>query len=97
MPRQPPHARRWLISGRVQGVGYRWWTVRTADRLGLDGWVRNLGDGSVEVLAIGAPEAVERLAAACGAGPAAARVSALERHPAEDDGSTGFTEWPSRR
>ena len=93
----PRIAERLIVRGRVQRVGYRWWTVRAAERLGLDGWVRNLDDGSVEVLAIGEASVVDQLAAACGVGPGAARVSEVERHPAEDDGTKGFAEWQPRR
>jgi acylphosphatase len=78
------------IEGRVQGVGYRWWAVEQARRLGLDGWVRNRRDGSVEVLAIGEPAAIDRLAQACAQGPTGARVAAAARASAEDDGSQGF-------
>jgi acylphosphatase len=89
MPRQ---AWRLLVEGRVQGVGYRWWTMQRAQRLGLDGWVRNLADGSVEILAIGPDEAVGRLAEACRSGPSSAAVTSVERTPAADDGSQGFGE-----
>lgn len=78
------------VEGRVQGVGYRWWAVEAAQRLGLSGWARNRTDGSVEILAIGAPAAISALEAACGEGPPAARVSAVRRAPAGDDGSQGF-------
>jgi acylphosphatase len=78
------------IEGRVQGVGYRWWTVGQAERLGLAGWARNRADGSVEILAIGAVEAIAALEAACAEGPPAAQVAAVRRSPAEDDGSEGF-------
>lgn len=78
------------IQGRVQGVGYRWWTVGEARRLGLCGWARNRADGTVEVLAIGEPEAVEALARACQHGPPAAQVESVRRQPAADDGSAGF-------
>jgi acylphosphatase len=78
------------VEGRVQGVGYRWWAVAEAERLGLSGWARNRLDGSVEILAIGAAAAIDALAAACAAGPPAARVTAVRRRPAEDDGSQGF-------
>jgi len=83
------------IEGRVQGVGYRWWTVAEATRLGLDGWARNRTDGSVEVLAIGAPDALDALATACAQGPSAARVTAVRRSPGEDDGSQGFDQRPT--
>ena len=88
----PKAAVRLQIEGRVQGVGFRWWTVRQAHALGLAGWVRNRRDGSVEVLAIGAPTALEALIDACGRGPAGAEVRALTQSPAEDDGSMGFEE-----
>jgi acylphosphatase len=76
---------RLVIRGRVQGVGYRWWARGEARRLGLDGWVRNLGDGSVELLAAGAPDAVAALAELCWRGPAAARVSGVDRSSAVDE------------
>jgi len=78
------------IEGRVQGVGFRWWTVGEARRLGLRGWARNRADGSVEVLAIGESAAIDALEAACRAGPPAAQVTAVLRSPAEDDGAAGF-------
>jgi len=63
-----------LVSGRVQGVFYRQSTVDEARRLGLAGWVRNLPDGRVEVLAEGEREGLEALARFCRRGPPAARV-----------------------
>jgi acylphosphatase len=86
---------RLTIRGRVQGVGYRWWAVDEAQRLRLDGWVRNRRDGSVELLAIGPREAVDRLVAACRRGPPAAMVTAIECAEAQDDGSTGFYDRPT--
>ena len=79
-----------VISGRVQGVWFRGWTVETAQRKGLRGWVRNRRDGKVEALFIGEPEAVEAMIAACREGPPLARVEQIERSAASDDGSTGF-------
>lgn len=58
-----------LISGRVQGVGYRDWMRVKARALGLDGWVRNLSSGEVEAVAAGTPAAVRNLIIACHSGP----------------------------
>ncbi len=66
--------RRYLVSGRVQGVGFRWFVLRCAEREGLTGFARNLPDGRVEVVATGDDDAHERLAAALRAGPAHAKV-----------------------
>lgn len=65
------------VTGRVQGVGFRWWTARTARELGLGGHVRNLPDGSVEVHAAGSAEAVAALERALHSGPPAARVDGV--------------------
>lgn len=78
------------ITGRVQGVGYRWWAERQARALALDGWVRNCPDGSVELLAIGDEVALERLIEACRGGPPAAAVGGVQPLAADDDGSIGF-------
>jgi acylphosphatase len=83
------------ISGRVQGVAYRAWAVRTANALGLRGWVRNRRDGSVEALVSGADAAVEAMIEACHQGPPAARVAEVHVAEAEDDGSTGFETRPT--
>ena len=83
------------IEGRVQGVGYRWWAVGQAQRLGLSGWARNRADGTVEILALGAETAIAALEAACAEGPPAAQVCGVVRRPAEDDGSQGFTQRPT--
>lgn len=69
--------RRILVAGRVQGVGYRLSCAHVASRLGVDGYVRNLPDGRVEIVAAGDPEQVERLVSWCRIGPPAARVSAV--------------------
>jgi acylphosphatase len=67
-----------VVHGRVQGVSFRWHTEEEAERLGLTGWVRNRSDGSVELEAEGARDAVERLVAWCRQGPPAARVTGVE-------------------
>jgi acylphosphatase len=90
----PRAAARLVIEGRVQGVGYRWWAVATAERLGLAGWVRNRADGTVEALAVGEPAALDQFELACRRGPQHAAVRAVRREPAEDDGSTRFVERP---
>jgi acylphosphatase len=66
-----------IISGRVQGVGYRIWTRGEAGRQGLAGHVRNRPDGTVEALFSGPPDAVERILEACRQGPPGARVTDL--------------------
>jgi acylphosphatase len=86
---------RLLITGRVQGVGYRMWAERTALALGIRGWVRNRSDGSVALLAIGENEAVAELIAACRDGPRAATVADIAVSDAEDDGSSGFSARPT--
>ncbi len=67
------------IQGRVQGVGFRWWTRRVAGDLGLRGVVLNRTDGSVEVHAAGDRESVERFEAQLGDGPPGSRVDGVER------------------
>lgn len=70
--------RRYVISGRVQGVGFRYFVQSTAVRESIRGWVRNLDDGRVETAAAGEPEAMERFERALRQGPAAARVDRVE-------------------
>jgi acylphosphatase len=77
------NAIRAIVTGQVQGVGYRAWTVRQARRLGVAGWVRNRADGSVELLAAGDATAVETLLDACRRGPPSAFVQGIETHPAD--------------
>jgi len=71
-------ARRYTVSGRVQGVGFRFFVVGAAEQEGLSGWVRNLPDGRVEVLAEGDREAIARFEGHVRRGPPAARVERVE-------------------
>ena len=73
------------IRGRVQGVGYRYWVEQQARARGLEGWVRNRRDGSVEALFAGPPDLVSGMIALCRRGPASARVNAVEEEPAGAD------------
>jgi acylphosphatase len=68
-----------VVSGRVQGVGFRYATVSEARRLGLDGWARNLPDGSVEIVAEGDAAAVGELIAWSRQGPPGARVTSVQQ------------------
>ena len=70
-----------IVRGRVQGVGFRATTAHEARRLGLNGWVRNRLDGTVEVLADGDEAAVDELAAWLKRGPRGAHVTGLDIHP----------------
>ncbi len=74
----PDESRWWVVKGRVQGVGFRWFAVRQAEALGLVGWVRNQDDGSVEVVAKGPEASLQQLEDALRRGPAGARVVNLE-------------------
>lgn len=91
----PEKTVRLRVTGRVQGVGYRVWATRTAEALGLRGWVRNRFDGSVEVLATGAADAVSAMVEACRRGPRAAQVTAVSLAEVEDDGGRGFGALPT--
>lgn len=70
---------RFLVSGRVQGVGFRWFVLRAADRLGATGWVKNRNDGRVEVLAQGDPKTLDRLHEMLEEGSAISRVENVEK------------------
>ena len=84
-----------VVHGRVQGVWYRGWTVDQAQALGLDGWVRNRRDGTVEIMVSGPGEAVEELIRRCRDGPPAAQVARIEAMAAEETPATGFTQRPT--
>ncbi len=83
------------IEGFVQAVGYRNFVILEAQRLGLDGWVRNRTDGTVEALASGSTKAVETFVAACMRGPDGSRVKNVELHKAEPPAERGFHRRPS--
>lgn len=83
--------RAFRVIGRVQGVGFRYWTQRRATELGLRGWVRNETDGSVVVHAFGAADGVAALEEALGRGPIASRVDRVEvLEPVASPESAGF-------
>jgi len=86
---------RLVISGRVQGVGFRAFVERQAHRRGVRGWVRNRLDGTVEALLIGADVALAEMETVCRRGPSAAMVAGLDRFEATDDGSEGFEARPT--
>ena len=72
-------ARRWYISGRVQGVGFRWFVVRQAEHFGIRGWTRNLADGRVEVLGAGREGSLLDFEEAIARGPTLSRVDDVEK------------------
>jgi acylphosphatase len=85
-------ARRFLVSGRVQGVGFRFFAEAVAVREGVHGWVRNLSDGRVEAVAEGDASAVERFGRALQHGPRGARVDDVATEEEMPDGrDTGFS------
>ena len=84
-------AKRWLIGGRVQGVGFRDFVYRRATALGLAGWVQNLGDGRVEVYATGPATRLSDLAAALRIGPRMAEVRNVEEREEAVEKLSGFT------
>ena len=87
--------RRLRVHGRVQGVWYRGWTVDQATALGLDGWVRNRRDGSVEILVSGPEAAVAALIRRCREGPPTAQVERIEEMEADESPPAGFAQRPT--
>ncbi len=75
------------IEGRVQGIGFRYWTIDQATVLGLRGWVRNRIDGSVEAVFAGAAQAVAEMVRRCHRGPPYARITRVEE--TEEPGAVG--------
>jgi|TARA_R110002096_G_scaffold428927_1_gene641278 acylphosphatase len=88
-------ALRLLIRGRVQGVFFRDWTVRHANDLQLDGWVRNRTDGTVEVLLVGLEDDVDKMAKLCEVGPPSAKVDEIETTTAMGITKKGFIQKPT--
>ena len=88
-------ARRVVISGRVQGVGYRDWMLVQAERLGVFGWVRNRRDGTVEAVLDGDEAAVAELLRACRRGPRLAEVTEILEELTEVPDGPGFRKLPT--
>lgn len=84
-----------IITGRVQGVWYRSWTVENAQTLALDGWVRNRSDGSVEACFCGPAPMVQEMLSRCQKGPIAARVLSVQDEPTEPISEVGFKQLPT--
>lgn len=79
-----------LIQGRVQGVGFRWFVHREASELNLQGWVRNTEDGDVEVLASGDEDDLSDLRASLNRGPRGSRVDRIIEHTVDDSEANGL-------
>ena len=90
-PEKDLQARRFLVRGRVQGVGFRWFVEREAHILGIAGWVRNNSDSSVEILSMGTRDQLSTLRGRLQQGPRAARVDNVEESEAKPvSGLTNF-------
>jgi acylphosphatase len=88
---QHKSAKRWFVSGEVQGVGFRFFVQRCAAELGIAGWARNLSDGRVEVYAVGPAARLSDLAAALHKGPRMAEVRSVEERDEEVQALNGFS------
>ena len=80
-----------LVKGRVQGVGFRWFVHREASELDLRGWVRNTEDGDVEVVAAGDTDGLAELRRSLHRGPRGSRVDKVIEHPLVESEGTGLT------
>ncbi|HST36766.1 MAG TPA: acylphosphatase [Allosphingosinicella sp.] len=87
--------RRILVTGQVQGVWFRGWTVDQARALGLNGWVRNRRDGSVEILAEGPVDAMAELIRRCHRGPSGAKVEEVVVEESGEAAPAGFDQQPT--
>jgi len=88
-------AKRLIIAGRVQGIGYRDWLVARAQAEGLSGWVRNRLDGTVEALIAGETAAVEDLVHQCRRGPRMAVVTSIDEDFCDPPAEPGFRSRPT--
>lgn len=82
--------KRIVIEGRVQGVGFRWWIAQWANTKGLDGWVRNRREGTVEALFHGPADFVEHMIETCRTGPEAARIRNIREYDDDPPDEPGF-------
>jgi acylphosphatase len=83
------------IKGRVQGVGYREWAIGEATTRGLDGWIRNRSDGSVELLIAGLDATIQEMLSACTRGPDAAQVESIDIVNETEPPPSGFARKPT--
>ena len=88
--------RRYIVGGRVQGVGFRWYVEREARALGVSGWVRNNEDSTVELLANGSEEQLTQLKRKLVQGPRASRVDRVEEIEAAGDAAESLTTFEIR-
>jgi acylphosphatase len=84
-----------VIEGRVQGVGFRWWIMQWANSRGLDGWVRNRREGTVEALFHGPENVVRHMVEFCAKGPENARIRNVREYEDEPPDDPGFIDRPT--
>lgn len=84
-----------VIEGRVQGVGFRWWIMEWANARGLEGWVRNRREGTVEALFYGPESTVRNMVEFCNEGPPNARIRSIREYDDEPPEDRGFIERPT--
>jgi acylphosphatase len=87
---KPNMVQHFLVRGRVQGVGFRWFVHREASELELKGWVRNTEDGDVEVVVAGDPDSLAELRASLHRGPRGSRVDKVIEHPLAESEAEGL-------
>lgn len=84
-----------VIEGKVQGVGFRWWVTEWANARGLEGWVRNRREGTVEALFYGAESVVRHMVEFCNEGPPNARIRNVREYEDEAPDDPGFIQRPT--